>query len=128
MRFTFASLVFAVAAAGCATDDGGRTGSELQTSPDPTATYRVVLQLSSAGSGIDHAAESDVFALINRYDIDLSPDLHEWGLEGERNLCFGLTGLNAEAQTIFVGKLDEIAQARQLVFVYQNARCDTFGE
>lgn len=127
MRSHFASVLF-LALAACASDSDGITTGELETSPDPTATYRAVVSFTSVGTGIDTEVEADVLALVNTYDIDLSPELHDWGLEGERNFCFTLRGLNEQAQEIFVGKLQEVSASSTLVFVYENARCDTLGE
>ncbi len=127
MRFILSSLVLSVVAAAC---DGGTTQTQipLVTTPDPTAEYRVVVSLASLGSGIDDAAHDEILSYAGAYDIDVAPELYQWGREGEANLCFRLAGLNSEAQAQFVTDLQAIAQDATLVFVLENARCDTLGE
>src|SRR5687767_5181708 len=110
-------------AVGCA-DDVGRTEADLQTAPDPSAAYRVVVSFQSPGTGIDTTAFDEVLALVGAHDIDLSPDIFTWGLEGERNLCFQIAGLNTEAQALFVTDLQAISEAAQYVMVLEHARCD----
>ncbi len=116
--FAFSSL-----ALGCM-DSTTRTETEHQTAPDPTAQYRVVVSLASLGTGIDHDAHEQILAYVNAHDIDLSPVRFDWGLEGERNLCFSLHGLNTQAQEIFVDELEAIAQSAADVTVHEQARCD----
>ncbi len=108
---------------GCVADSD-HTEAELQAPSNPSAQYRVVVAFSSPGTGIDLDAFERTTAHFRRYDIDLSPDLFSWGLEGERNLCFTLQGLNTEAQSQFVLELDAIAETAQFVSVHSNAACD----
>jgi hypothetical protein len=112
---------------GCATDPPSDRELSLQPAPDPSADYRVVMSFASPGVGIDEQALKRTLDTVGIYDIDLSPDVHEWGLEGERNLCFSLRGLNDEAQALFIDQLDDIAQAAVLVTVHENAPCNVLA-
>lgn len=112
---------------GCVADDSSRAEAELQTAPDPSASYRVVVSLSSLGAGIDHDAYNQISALFGAHDIDLSPDVFAWGLEGEQNLCFDLVGLDVQAQALFVDDLEGVAASSPLVTVYENAACNVLG-
>jgi hypothetical protein len=126
MRSTFVSLALSLLVAGCA-EETNRTDTELQTAPDPSATYRVVVGFESYGAGIDSEAYQNVVAYFSAYDIDVSPDQYAWGLEGETNLCFTLHGLNPSAQAIFVDEVGQIAQGSYLMNVYENVSCNLIG-
>jgi hypothetical protein len=126
MRSTFAALVLSLLVTGCA-EEANRTGSELRTPPNPNAAYRAVVALESIGAGIDTDAYHDILAAAGAYDIDVSPDEWAWGLEGEKNLCFTLNGLNPQAQALFVDELEAIAQSATLVTVYENVHCNLIG-
>ncbi len=127
MRHTIASFVVSLITVGCATD-AARSEAALQTPSDPSAQYRVVVVFGSAGTGVDLAAYEQTTNNYGKYDIDLTPDVFSWGLEGERNLCFTLEGLNAQAQGQFVVELNAIATTAQLLTVYENAACDVVAQ
>lgn len=122
MRSIFPSILL-VSILGCARQPT-QHDVELQGAPDPAASYRAVMSFASLGAGIDQGALDDTFATIGAYDVDLTPDLYTWGLEGERNLCFSLRGLNAQAQALLIDELEQIASAGQLVTVHENTACD----
>lgn len=92
MRSTFTTLALSLLVAGCA-DEAGRDDAELNGTLDPSVSYRVVVSLESYAAGIDTEAYDQILALAGASDIHISPDVFDWGLEGEKNLCFALHGL-----------------------------------
>lgn len=126
MRSTAILLALSLFGTGCV-DDTSRDETPLQAAPDPSASYRVVVAFASLGAGIDTDAHQQLLAYVGAHDIDLSPDEFSWGLEGERNLCFTLHGLNPQAQALFVTEVDAIAASSSLVTVHENASCNLIG-
>jgi hypothetical protein len=126
MRSIIASLAVSFLAVGCA--DEAHDDGELHMASNPTATYRVVVAFTSLGAGVDEAAYDNVLAAAAARDIDVTPELL-LRLEGEKNLCFTLRGLNANAQGLFVDEIEGIVQsAAPTVNVLENTRCDLGGE
>ena len=89
--------------------------------------YRLVVRFISIGTGIDQQAFrkfEELRKAATKKGKSLAVKRHNWGREGERNLCMRLDEINEARAEIFVVKVKGTFRRNKRVQVAEFAKCD----
>lgn len=93
----------------------------------PAVVYRYLVSFFSVASGPDNEGmrnfENWVATYGNERKMTIAYDKIPWGREGETEICFILSGMNAEKQQEFITAANEMLKTVKQVNTYENQPC-----
>ncbi len=93
----------------------------------PDSIYRFNVSFISIGSGTDSKAKQQFNDFITQFNnnnkVTITPEIANWGREGETDYCLKLNGLNSELQNKFIADAKELLKNSKLIRYKENSVC-----
>ena len=93
----------------------------------PDSIYRFNVSFISIGSGTDSKAKQQFNDFITQFNnnnkVTITPEIVNWGREGETDYCLKLNGLNSELQNKFIADAKELLKNSKLIRYKENSVC-----
>ncbi len=93
----------------------------------PDSIYRFGLSFFSSGSGIDLNGENLFNRLIQEFNeknnVKISPEIINWGREGETKYCLKLSELSKQQQEQFIKETKELLKNAVHIRYSENSIC-----
>ena len=93
----------------------------------PDSIYRFNVSFISIGSGTDSKAKQQFNDFITQFNnnnkVTITPEIVNWGREGETDYCLKLNGLNSELQNKFIADAKELLKNSKLIRYKENIVC-----
>lgn len=116
------------------TGEESNTNEQKATEPEaatenqqPSVVYRYLVSFFSVASGPDNEGmrnfENWVATYGNERKMTIAYDKISWGREGETEICFLLSGMDAEKQQEFIAAANEMLKTVKQVNTYENQPC-----
>lgn len=83
----------------------------------------LILSFFSPGNGIDREKFNEVKSFLETEHPSVTYQSVSWGKEGERDLCFDLSGMSADDKQALTNKLKEMVSSSNRVRVKENEPC-----
>ncbi len=95
----------------------------------PDSIYRFSVSFISVGSGTDARAEQKFKAFVQQFNeknkVNITPEIVNWGREGETDYCLKLADLNKRLQDKFIEDTKELLKSSRLIRYEENSICKT---
>jgi len=118
------SLLLAIA---CTSTNKTVEKSTSEASVLPDSIYRFTVSFISIGSGIDGKERQRFNVFVAQFNSDnevtITPEMVNWGREGETDYCIEMADLSDDLQTKFIAETKELLNASTLVRYKENSVC-----
>jgi len=93
----------------------------------PDSIYRFNISFISIGNGIDSKAKQQFNEFITQFNsnnkVAITPEIVNWGREGEIDYCLKLADINNDLQIKFITETKELLKSSKLVRYKENSTC-----
>lgn len=93
----------------------------------PDSIYRFNVSFISIGSGTDGKAKQQFNEFITQFNISnkvtITPEIVNWGREGETDYCLKLADLSNDLQTKFINDTKVLLKSSKLIRYKENSTC-----
>ena len=86
-------------------------------------TYNYTVAFGSPGNGVETEIYQEYIAFLKDYKPALDYKVSQYGREGERDVCFDLSGLKEEEGKAFKMSSDKITSKGKYIQIFEDGRC-----